>query len=88
MPSQILRPTARRGQKGEWLIQGPWGRRRYEPMSKVDFYEQLHRELIVDGVLSAGSPHPSNRYHNHVTMAVVRSSWIEGRWLCDEPLTT
>jgi DNA-binding XRE family transcriptional regulator len=71
-------------QKGEWLIQGPWGRRTYVPMSKVSLYEQLYRELISSGALPADSPAPSNRYHNHVTMAVMRSSWIDGRWVPDE----
>jgi hypothetical protein len=49
MGSQILRPTKLRRQKGEWLIQGPWGRRTYEPMSKVDLYGRLLRELIDSG---------------------------------------
>jgi hypothetical protein len=64
MASQILRPTA----EGEWLIQGPWGRRRYDPMSRVTFYGQVHRELITSGVLPLDSPPPSNRYHDHVTI--------------------
>jgi transcriptional regulator with XRE-family HTH domain len=79
----MLRPTVH-GQKGEWLIQGPWGRRKYDSMSKVSLYDQLHRELIVGGVLPPNSPSPSNRYHDHVTMAVMRSSWIEDRWVPDE----
>jgi len=54
-------------------------------MSKVSLYGQLHRELIASGVLPADTPSPSNRYHDHVTMAVLRSSWIEGRWVRDEP---
>lgn len=85
MGSQILRPTTVKREKGEWLIQGPWGRRNYDPMSKVSLYEQLHRELIASGVLPADSPTPSNRYHDHVTMAVMRSSWIDDRWVPDEP---
>src|SRR5262245_37351331 len=85
MGSQILRPMTLKRQKGEWLIQGPWGRRKYDVMSKVSLYEQLHRELIAGGVLPADSPAPSNRYHGHVTMAVMRSSWIEDRWVADEP---
>ena len=84
MCSQILRPTAVKRQKGEWLIQGPWGRRTYDPMSKISLYEQLHRELMACGVLPSDSPAPSNRYHDHVTMAVMRSSWIEDRWVADE----
>ena len=85
MGSQFLRPTTVKNQKGEWLIQGPWGRRKYDPMSKVNLYAQLHRELIAGGVLPADSPGPSNRHHDHVTMAVMRSSWIEGRWVPDQP---
>ena len=49
MGSQILRPTTVKRQKGDWLIQGPWGRRRYDALSKVSLYEQLHRELIAGG---------------------------------------
>lgn len=85
MGSQILRPTTVKRQKGAWLIQGPWGRRNYDAMSKVSLYEELHRELIASGVLPADSPAPSNRYHDDVTMAVMRSSWIEDRWVADEP---
>ena len=85
MGSQILRPTTVKRQKGEWLIQGPWGRRKYPPMSKVSLYGQLHRELLNGGVLASDSPGPSNRYHDHVTMAVMESSWIEDRWVRDEP---
>src|SRR6266511_4484989 len=85
MGSQILRPTTVKRQTGECLIQGPWGRRKYEPMSKVSLYEQLHRELIASGDLPADSPGPSTRYHDHVTMAVMRSSWIGNRWVPDEP---
>jgi DNA-binding XRE family transcriptional regulator len=72
-------------QKGEWLIQGPWGRRKYAPMSKVGLYVQLHRELIAGGVLPPDSLGPSNRHHDHVTMTVMRSSWIEDQWVRDEP---
>lgn len=85
MGSQILRPTTVKRQKGEWLIQGPWGQRQYDSMSKVGLYEKLHHELIASGVLPIGSPEPSNRYHSHVTMEVMRSSWIEGHWVHDEP---
>jgi DNA-binding XRE family transcriptional regulator len=87
MGSQILRPPVK-GQKGEWLIQGPWGRRKYDPMSKVSLYGQLSRELIDSGVLPADSPLPSNHYHDHVTMAVHRSSWIGDRWVRDEPFAS
>jgi hypothetical protein len=58
MGSQILRPTTVKRQKGERLIQGPWGRRKYDPMSKVSLYGQLHRELIAAGVLPPESPRP------------------------------
>jgi DNA-binding XRE family transcriptional regulator len=53
-------------------------------MSKVSLYGQLHGELTACGVLPADSPGPSNRYHDHVTMAVLRSSWIEEHWVPDE----
>jgi hypothetical protein len=88
MPSQILRPTRAKGQKneGEWWVHGPWGRRTFEPMSPVSLYRLLHRELIASGVLPADSPAPSNRHRGHVTMTILRCSWIEGRWVLDEPL--
>src|SRR5579885_460232 len=87
MGSQILRPATggRLKRDCEWLIQGPWGRRKYDPMSKVDLYEKLHQELISGGVLPPDSPAPSNHYHDHVTMAIMESSWIDGRWVRDEP---
>jgi transcriptional regulator with XRE-family HTH domain len=53
-------------------------------MSKVGLYERLHRELIDSGVLPANAPRPSNQYHRDVTLAVLGSSWIEGRWVPDE----
>jgi DNA-binding XRE family transcriptional regulator len=84
MSSQILRPTTVKRQKGEWLIQGSWGQRKLDPMSNVSLYEQLHRELIASGVPVDSQP-PSNRYHSHVTMAIHQSSWIEERWVRDEP---
>lgn len=84
MASQILRPTTVKRQKGEWLIQGPWGRRKYPPMSKVSLYEQIHRELIANGILPPDSPSPSNAHHDHVTKAVMESSWIGNRWVRDE----
>lgn len=81
MGSQFLRP---KGKTGNWLIQGPWGRRKFDPMSKVTLYGHLHRELIASGALPADSLQPSNRYHSDVTMAVAHSSWIENRWVPDE----
>jgi DNA-binding XRE family transcriptional regulator len=84
MGSQILRPTAVKRQKGKWLVRGPWGRREYDPMSKIDFYGELYRELIKSGGLPPDSSSPSNRYHSHVTLAVVGSSWIKDRWVPDE----
>jgi DNA-binding XRE family transcriptional regulator len=54
-------------------------------MTNVSFYEKLQRDLIDSGVLATDAPAPSNRYHNHVTMTVQRSSWIEERWIADEP---
>lgn len=84
MGSQILRPTTVKRQKGDWLIQGPWGRRQNGSMSKVSFYGQLHSELIDSGLLPANSRSPTNRFHSHVTLEVQRSSWIENRWIPDE----
>jgi DNA-binding XRE family transcriptional regulator len=84
MSSQILRPTTVKNEKGPWLIQGAWGRRTLDPMSRMDLYQQLHRELIDNGVLERDSRPPSNKYHEHVTMTVMRCSWIGGRWVPDE----
>jgi DNA-binding XRE family transcriptional regulator len=84
MGSQILRPMTVKGQKGDWLIQGPWGRRTYPSMSRVALYERLHRELVAAGVLPGDSQVPSNRFHGHVTIAVCRSSWIGDQWVPDE----
>jgi len=81
MASQFLQP---KGKHGEWLLQGPWGERRLKPMSKISLYGLLHIELIKQGVLPPDSPSPSNRYHAHVTTAIKRSSFIEGRWMPDE----
>jgi len=88
MASQFLRPTFVKHERTERVIQGTWGRRTFEPMSKVDLYELLHRELVESGVLGPDSPRPSNKYHGHVTNAIVRSSWIMGRWVPDEPFAT
>ena len=84
MGTQILRPTAVKRQKGNWLLKGTWGRRSVDPMSKVELYDVLHCELISSGVLPSDSPSPSIRHHDHVTMAVMQCSWIEGRWVQDE----
>lgn len=85
MGSQILRPTKIKGEKGEWVIQGPWGQRTFSTMNKVDLWERLHRELIDSGELPRDSPSPSNRRHSHVTMTVMNCSWIDRRWVRDEP---
>jgi hypothetical protein len=88
MPSQILRPTKVKVQKRDsgWRIHGPWGRRAFEPMSAVRLYRLLHRELVASGVLPPGSPVPSNRHHLHVTMTILRCSWVEERWVLDATL--
>jgi hypothetical protein len=52
-------------------------------MSKVGFWETVHRELIESGVLPPDSPQPSNKYHQDVTEAVMNCSWKGGRWVCD-----
>src|SRR5207247_1184562 len=70
----------------DWLIRGSWGKRTFPASwSKVDLYEHLHGELIESGVLVQDSPAPSNRYHDHVTMALYGCSWIQSRWVRDEP---
>jgi DNA-binding XRE family transcriptional regulator len=79
MGSQILCPN------GEWLIQGEWGRRKYGKEPKERFYRTIHRELINSGVLPSDSPVPSNRHHDQVTMNILHSSWIDDRWVLDEP---
>ncbi len=84
MGSQILRPTATKGQKGEWVVQGSWGKRRYGPKSNVHFYEELFRELQASGVLSEHAAAPSRRHHDHVTTEVMRCSWMGDRWIQDE----
>lgn len=81
MGSQILRPKSVKHQESAWLIQGPWGRRRFEPMSRLRLYQVLHRELIESGVLPESSPVPSNQNHGHVTMAVMQCSWSGERWI-------
>jgi hypothetical protein len=88
MPSQILRPTRIKGQKREspWQVQGPWGQRIFEPMSRLEFYRLLHGELVASGVLRADSSAPSTRHHAHVTMMIQRCAWIAGRWVLEEPL--
>lgn len=83
MATQILRPS----KKDTWRVQGAWGKREYKPMSKIQFYDTLHRELLASGILPPNSPAPSNRYHGHVTMAILSSSWIGCRWVLDEPRT-
>jgi hypothetical protein len=83
MASLILRPTTIKHEKGGWLVHGSWGKRTYPPMSKVEFYRRLHRELIDSGILPLDSPAPSNQYHQHVTMAVMHCSWTDGRWISD-----
>ncbi len=86
MGSQILRPTSGKREKGDWLIQGSWGRRTFpDTWSRIDLYQQLYRELVESGVLAPNSPAPSNRYHAHITTTLYACSWIQGRWVADEP---
>jgi len=84
MSSQILRPTKVKGEKGEWLIRGPWGKRKFNAQSKMTLYRQLRLELITSGLLSPDARVPSNNFRYHVTSAVMSSSWIEDRWVPDE----
>ena len=79
MASQILRV------RGELLIQGPWGQRKYGPKNRDSLYRQVLQELIDSGVVPADSPVPSNRHHDHVTRSVMLGSWIEDGWVLDEP---
>ncbi len=84
MGSQILRPTTVKGQKAEWLIQGPWGRRKFNSTSKINLYRELRQELVASGLLPPDARLPSNSFHYHVTSTVMKSSWIEDRWIADE----
>ncbi len=72
--------------KGDWYVYGPWGAKDYPGTAnctKNDFHKCLRRELIDSEILAADSPFPSNRYHDHVTMAIMNCSWIDGRWVKD-----
>jgi DNA-binding XRE family transcriptional regulator len=72
--------------KGDWYVYGPWGTKDYPASAewtKIDFHKHLRGELIVSGVLSAEAPTPTNRHHDHVTMTIMRCSWIGGRWIKD-----
>lgn len=80
MGSQILRPNGE-----EWLIQGPWGRRNYGSVRKDQFYRKILDELIESGLAPSDSRTPSNRHHDHVIRPIMLGSWIEGRWVLDEP---
>jgi hypothetical protein len=52
----------------------------------VELYRVLRDELVASGLLLAESPLPSNHRHKDVTMTITRCSWIEGRWVLDEPM--
>jgi hypothetical protein len=70
MASQILRP----GRK-YWLIQGPWGERRFPDMCPSEFYSLLSVELFGD----------ATHGRTEVALAVMRSSWDDAgkRWVKD-----
>lgn len=80
-----LTPGAK-GRDGGYRVWGLWGERAFEPSSKVAFWEELHHELVRDAVLSPDSPAPSNKHRQHVTIAAMKASWIDGRWVPDESL--
>ena len=79
------RPPKKGFRKNElpWLLQGKWGERSFPPMSKVDLYGILHKELIASGLVSESSVGPSNKHHSEVTMTIIKSSWKNGRWTVD-----
>lgn len=73
-----------KGAKGEWLLQGSWGKRHLKSTSKSDFYRVMFEELVKSEILDTTSPKPSNKYHSHVTSAIMYSSWIANKWVKDE----
>jgi hypothetical protein len=85
MATLFYRPTGpgRSKHDAAWKLKGDWGERMYPPSSKVALYDRLHAELIESGVLPKDSPRPSNHHHDHVTMAVMGSSYVGGRWVAD-----
>jgi hypothetical protein len=88
MPSQILRPTGPGSHKRDrpWRIEGPWGRRDYPPGTSTELYNRLYDELVQAGQLDKTVPRPSRRYHTHVVLLVMKSSWVNGKWVTDEPV--
>jgi DNA-binding XRE family transcriptional regulator len=68
------------------IVRGTWGKRDYGKLSPSEFYDRLYTELVESGVLPSDAPHPSRKYHQHVTLRVMTASWIEDRWVPDESL--
>jgi hypothetical protein len=85
MSTQFLRPTGRGDNKNAspWLLKGTWGQIEYPPMSRVNLYDELRKELILSGLLPPDTPLPSNQYHDHVTMLIMKCSLRDGRWVRD-----
>ncbi len=83
----ILRPTGpgKNKQDAHWVLKGPWGQKEYAPMSRVQLYDVLRKELIDSGLLPADAPLPSNKYHDHVTGLIMTSSWLDGHWVKARP---
>jgi DNA-binding XRE family transcriptional regulator len=86
MPSQILRPVKKGENKNQakWLIQGSWGKMLFTPMSKSDFHRHIREQLIKDGVLPYDTPYSSIKHHQHITLELMKCSFVEGRWVKDE----
>ncbi len=85
MSTVFQRPTGRGGDRNTkpWRLKGPWGEREFPPSSRVDLYDQLFDELVASGLLPPTTIGPTNKHHDHVTMTIMKSSWIDGRWVRD-----
>ena len=86
MATQFMRPTGRGDNKRNrpWKLQGQWGEKEYPPMSRMALYDRLRSELIDSKLLYPDAPGPTNKYHNHVTMLVMRCSWDGRQWVKDK----
>jgi len=85
MSTQFLRPTGPGKSKRDasWRLKGEWGEKDYPPMSRVDFHSMLRKQLITSGLLSPDSLPPSNKYHDHITMLIMKCSLRDERWVLD-----
>jgi hypothetical protein len=86
MSAILLRPTPPGGNKRErpWKLYGLWGERELPPMSKSDLRDQLHGELVRDGLMPPDALLPSNKHHYQLTELLRRCSWRNGHWVADE----